>query len=71
MQTLFLRLRRTLLHLLEERDPLGKNAGADLSLRIETLRKWRNGERVSADRNILERIERLASCMAQNFQNQS
>jgi ATP-dependent helicase HrpB len=52
---------------LEERDPLGKNAGADLSLRIETLRKWRNGERVSADRNILERIERLASAWRKIF----
>jgi ATP-dependent helicase HrpB len=46
--------------LLEERDPLPKESGADLSLRIEVLRKWRSGERVSADRNVLERIERLA-----------
>ncbi|HRF32233.1 MAG TPA: ATP-dependent helicase HrpB [Cyclobacteriaceae bacterium] len=47
--------------LLEERDPLPKEAGADLSLRIEVLRKWRAGERVNADRNVLERIERIAS----------
>jgi ATP-dependent helicase HrpB len=47
--------------LLEERDPLGKEAGADLSLRVETLRKWRAGERIQADRNILERIERLSA----------
>jgi ATP-dependent helicase HrpB len=53
--------------MLEERDPLGKNAGTDLSLRIETLRKWRSGERVSADRNILERIERLASSWRKIF----
>ncbi len=47
--------------LLEERDPLSKDAGADLSLRIEVLRKWRAGERIDADRNSLERIERLAA----------
>lgn len=32
-----------------------------MSLRIEVLRKWRAGERVNADRNVLERIERIAS----------
>lgn len=47
--------------LLEERDPLPKEVGADLSLRIEVLRKWRAGERVNADRNVLERIERIAA----------
>ncbi|HCZ35759.1 MAG TPA: ATP-dependent helicase HrpB [Cytophagales bacterium] len=47
--------------LLEERDPLPKEAGADLSLRVEVLRKWRSGERVHADRNVLERIERVAA----------
>lgn len=47
--------------LLEERDPLPKEAGADLSLRVEVLRKWRAGERVNADRNVLERIERIAA----------
>jgi len=46
--------------LLEERDPLNKENGSDLSLRIETLRKYRNGERVNADRRVLDRIERLA-----------
>lgn len=46
--------------LLEERDPLGKVAGSDLSLRIEVLRKWRKKEFVSADRKRLERIERVA-----------
>lgn len=44
----------------EERDPLGKEAGADLSLRVEALRRWRKKERVAADRNALERIERVA-----------
>jgi len=47
--------------LLEERDPLPKESGADLSLRVEVLRKWRAGERVNADRNVLERIERIAA----------
>src|SRR6185369_968049 len=47
--------------LLEERDPLAKESVTDVSLRVEVLRKWRSGERVSAERNVLERIERLAS----------
>lgn len=46
--------------LLEERDPLQKEAGTDISLRIEELRKWRKGEFANADKRILERIERLA-----------
>ncbi len=46
--------------LLEERDPLSKEAGADLTLRVEILRKSRNKEYVNADRNLLERIDRLA-----------
>lgn len=45
---------------LEERDPLDKLAGADLTLRVEVLRKWRGGQRVNADISTLERIERLA-----------
>lgn len=46
--------------LLEERDPLQKDSGTDISLRIEILRKWRNKEFVNADKRVLERIERLA-----------
>lgn len=46
--------------LLEERDPLPKEAGTDLTLRLEMLRKWRKGEYVNADKRVLERIERLA-----------
>lgn len=46
--------------LLEERDPLGKESGADISLKIEALRKYRSGERVNADRKVLDRIERLS-----------
>jgi ATP-dependent helicase HrpB len=47
--------------LLEERDPVEKEAGADLGLRLEALRKWRKGEKVFADRNVLDRIEKLAA----------
>lgn len=47
--------------LLEERDPLPRETGADFGLRVEMIRKWRSGERVTAERNVLERIEKLAS----------
>jgi ATP-dependent helicase HrpB len=47
--------------ILEERDPLAKESGADLALRVEALRKWRKGEKHFADRSVLERIERLAA----------
>lgn len=47
--------------ILEERDPLNKTDGANLTLRVEVLRKWRSREYVNADRNILERIERAAA----------
>ncbi len=53
--------------MLEERDPLPKEAGADIVLRIEMLRKWRKKEYVSADRGRLERIERLAESWRKNF----
>lgn len=53
--------------ILEERDPLPKWAGTDLVLRIKALRKWRAGERVSADLKILERINRLATAWRKLF----
>lgn len=53
--------------LLEERDPMPKGSGADLSIRLELLRRWRKGERVSAERSSLERIERLALAWRQLF----
>ncbi len=53
--------------ILEERDPISKDAGADLSLRVDVLRKWRRGERVNAERNTLERIERLVSSWRKIF----
>lgn len=56
----FIALATDIAAILEERDPMGKESGADLSLRIETLRKYRAGERVNADRRVLDRIDRLA-----------
>jgi ATP-dependent helicase HrpB len=47
--------------LLEERDPLPRESGADLVLRMEALRKWRKGEKVFAERGVLDRMERLAA----------
>jgi ATP-dependent helicase HrpB len=46
--------------LLEERDPLRGEGGTDLTLRLEILERWRKKERVNADRNSLERIDRIA-----------
>lgn len=46
--------------LLEERDPLAKELGADIILRVDVLRKWRSGERVNAERQVLERIEKIS-----------
>lgn len=58
---------------LEERDPLPKEAGVNIANRIEALRKYRQKEYVRADTTILERIERLArawrtllQCTAEN-----
>ncbi len=48
--------------LLEERDPLPREAGADLALRLEALRHWRRTGRTlhQADPARLARIERLS-----------
>lgn len=53
--------------LLEERDPLPREASADVALRVEYLRRWRNKERVQADSQALERIERAASSWRKLF----
>ncbi len=47
--------------LLDERDPMGSNHGADLTLRCEELAKFRKKERVQGDFRRYERIEKLAS----------
>lgn len=46
--------------LLEEKDPLGREAGTDLALRVDALRQWRRSGRTTADRQILQRVERIA-----------
>jgi ATP-dependent helicase HrpB len=56
----FLSLATDIAAALEERDPLPRESGSDLSLRIEALRKWRKGERIIGEINVFERIERLA-----------
>jgi len=47
--------------ILEERDPLVRETGADLTLRVEALRKWRSKEYTKADQAALQRIERNAA----------
>ncbi|MFZ5992640.1 MAG: ATP-dependent helicase HrpB [Deinococcota bacterium] len=48
--------------LLEERDPLPRESGADLTLRVVALRNWRarRGDLQGADPGALARIERLS-----------
>jgi ATP-dependent helicase HrpB len=53
--------------LMEERDPLPKEHGADLALRVELLRQWRSGDRPSADRSLFERIDRNAAAWRKIF----
>lgn len=47
--------------LLEEKDPLPREYGADLSIRVDALRSFRRRESFAGDRVTLERIERLAN----------
>ena len=48
--------------LLEERDPLPRDVGADAMLRLEALRSWRMNQGSSgASMNALERIDQLAA----------
>ena len=47
--------------LLEERDPLPRDAGADAMLRLEALRSWRNQGSSGANTNALKRIDQLAA----------
>lgn len=39
---------------------MGREVGADINLRLDALRHWRNKEKTNADRNLLERIERVS-----------
>ncbi|MCR6639216.1 MAG: ATP-dependent helicase HrpB [Sporocytophaga sp.] len=53
--------------ILEERDPLRKEAGSNMVIRIEALRRWRNKAYTDAEKNVLERIERIASSWRKTF----
>ncbi len=53
--------------ILEERDPLGRQAGADISLRIEALTAWRAGKRFQGDKSVFERIERSVQAWRKIF----
>ncbi len=46
--------------LLEERDPLPRGSGSDISARQEALRRDRAGSKHSGDKAVLERVERLS-----------
>lgn len=50
-----------LVAVLEERDPMPASGTTDLTERIQVLRRWRAGERVPAERRVLERIEKLSA----------
>jgi ATP-dependent helicase HrpB len=52
---------------IEERDPLPREAGVDVTLRVEALRKYRNNELVNAERGVLDRIEKLSLAWRKNF----
>ncbi|MFN5169034.1 MAG: ATP-dependent helicase HrpB [Cyclobacteriaceae bacterium] len=56
-----------LVALLEERDPLPREAGADITLRLNALAQWRTGERVAAERSVLERLEKTAAIWRKHF----
>ena len=48
--------------LLEERDPLPRDAGVDAELRLEVLKSWREKRGAGgADANVLKRIDQLAA----------
>jgi ATP-dependent helicase HrpB len=47
--------------ILEERDPLPRDTGADLRLRLDALCAYRLGERGPGDSNVLHRLEQLSS----------
>ncbi len=46
--------------LLEERDPLGRDAGADLRLRLDALRHFRLKTPAAGEKGILRRVEKLS-----------
>lgn len=52
---------------LEERDPMSRGSGADLVLRLDALRQFREGHRHAGDRRVLQRIERLSRLWRQSL----
>jgi len=56
---------------LEERDPMPKSESANIAFRIEELLKWRRKEHVSAEKSILERIDRTSFQLANIMQKMS
>jgi ATP-dependent helicase HrpB len=46
--------------LLEERDPLPRDTGADLRLRLDALRQYRQRDRHAGDANTLRKLEQLS-----------
>lgn len=67
-QTALLPIACDIAAILEERDPLSKEAGADITLRLQALQRWRRKEPVVADKQVLERIERLSASWRKHFQ---
>jgi ATP-dependent helicase HrpB len=53
--------------ILEERDPLPTGSGADISLRMESMRRRRQGMSATGDHATLDRLEKLASSWRQRF----
>jgi ATP-dependent helicase HrpB len=53
--------------ILEERDPLPPGSGADISLRLESVRRRRKGMGSQGDSAVLDRIIRLASLWRQRW----
>lgn len=47
--------------LLEERDPMPLQYGADIAIRVDELRRFRRKEPFAGDRRVMERIERLVT----------
>lgn len=56
-----------LVALLEERDPIARDSGADINLRLNALIRWRKGERVVGERSVLERLEKISSIWRKQF----
>lgn len=54
--------------ILEERDPMPKESGVDLALRVEALRHYRTGSKFYAEASVLSRIEKISLQWRKIFQ---